>query len=41
MEAWPARVAAVTKEAVDAAARYALRPERSVLGRLLPAEGGA
>ncbi len=41
VEAWPARVAAVTKEAVDAAARYALRPERSVLGRLLPAEGGA
>jgi zinc protease len=36
VEAWPARVAAVTREQVDAAARHVLRPERSVVGRLEP-----
>jgi zinc protease len=41
VEAWPARIAAVTREQVDAAARHVLRPERSVLGRLAPtAEAG-
>ena len=38
VEAWPARIAAVTREAVDAAARHTFRPERSVVGRLLPME---
>ena len=38
VESWPARVAAVTKDAVDAAARFALRPERSVVARLLPGD---
>ena len=41
VEAWPSRVAAVTKEQVDAAARATLRPETSVIGKLLPAEGHA
>lgn len=37
VEAWPSRIAAITKEQVDAAARHVLRPEVSVIGKLLPA----
>jgi zinc protease len=36
VEAWPARIAAVTPSEIDAAARHVLRPERSVLAQLLP-----
>ncbi len=38
VEAWPARIAAVTLEQVHAAARHVFRPERSVTALLLPAE---
>lgn len=38
VEAWPERIAAVTPEAVEAAARLVLDPRRSVTGHLLPAE---
>ena len=38
VEAWPERIAAVTAEEVDAAARLVFRPERSVTGILLPEE---
>jgi zinc protease len=37
VEAWPARIAAVTAEEVEAAAAHVFRPERSVTGRLSPA----
>jgi zinc protease len=37
VEAWPARIAAVTAEDVEAAAAHVFRPERSVTGRLSPA----
>jgi zinc protease len=37
VEAWPERIGAVTAAQVNAAAGYALRPEHSVTGRLLPA----
>jgi zinc protease len=36
VEAWPARIGAVTAAQVNAAARAILQPERSVTGRLLP-----
>jgi zinc protease len=36
VEAWPARIAAVTREQVDAALHRVLRDERSVTARLLP-----
>ncbi len=36
VEEWPERVTAVTREQVLAAARYVLRPERSVTAYLLP-----
>lgn len=38
VEAWPARIDAVTVEEVNAAARHMLRPEGSVTGLLLPAD---
>ena len=38
VEAWPARIAAVTLEQVHAAARHLFRPEQSVTAQLLPAE---
>jgi zinc protease len=38
VERWPERIAAVTIEQVDAAARAVLRPEQSVTGRLLPSD---
>ncbi len=38
VEAWPDRVAEVTADQVDAAARAVLRPETSVTGILLPAK---
>ena len=38
VEAWPARIAAVTLEQVHSAARYVFRPEQSVTALLLPAE---
>ena len=38
VEAWPARIAAVTVEQVNAAARHVFRPEQSVTAQLLPAE---
>ena len=38
VEAWPARIAAVTLEQVHAAARHVFRPEQSVTAELLPAE---
>ena len=41
VEAWPERIAAVTPEAVMAAARLVLDPDRSVTGRLLPLPGAA
>ena len=37
VEAWPARIAAVTADQVLAAARHVLRPEQSVTAVLLPA----
>ena len=37
VEAWPARIAAVDAEEVNAAAAHVLRSERSVTGRLSPA----
>ncbi len=37
VEAWPDRIAVVTADQVDAAARAVLRPETSVTGILLPA----
>jgi zinc protease len=37
IEAWPARIAAVTPEQVHAAARFVLRREQAVTGLLLPA----
>jgi len=40
VEAWPQRIAAVTRGQVEAAARAVLVPEHSVRGRLLPADGG-
>ncbi len=39
VEAWPARIAAVTLEQVHAAAQFVFRPEQSVTAQLLPAEG--
>ncbi len=36
VEAWPTRIAAVTDDQVNAAARYVFRIERSVTGTLLP-----
>ncbi len=39
VEAWPERVAAVTIEQVNAAARLVLRSEHSVTGRLIPSDG--
>ncbi|MFP6730524.1 MAG: pitrilysin family protein [Alphaproteobacteria bacterium] len=39
VEAWPDRIAAVTAAGVMAAARAVLKPETSVTGLLLPAEG--
>jgi zinc protease len=36
VEAWPDRIAKVTAEEVDAAARFVLKPETSVTGILLP-----
>jgi zinc protease len=36
VEAWPARIAAVDAEQVNAAAAHVFRPERSVTGRLSP-----
>jgi zinc protease len=39
VEAWPDRIAAVTAAEVMAAARAVLKPETSVTGLLLPAEG--
>ena len=41
VEAWPERIAAVTAEQVNAAADYVLQDEKSVTGRLLPAEVSA
>ena len=38
VESWPAKVAAVTAAEVAAAAREVMRPERSVLAMLLPAQ---
>ena len=38
VEAWPERIAAVTAEDIRAAAQAVLAPERSVTGRLLPAD---
>lgn len=38
VEAWPDRIAAVTVEEVNAAARYLLKPEASVTAILLPKE---
>jgi zinc protease len=38
VEAWPARIAAVTAEQVHAAARFVFRPEQSVTALLMPAE---
>ena len=38
VEAWPERIAAVTTEQVNAAARAVLVPETSVTGLLLPAD---
>ena len=40
VESWPDRIAAVTKEQVNAAARAVLGGEGGVTGRLLPAEDG-
>lgn len=37
VEAWPARILAVTPKAVEAAARLVLDPRRSVTGHLVPA----
>ena len=37
VEAWPQRIAAVTVDQVNAAARAVLQPERSTTGLLLPA----
>ncbi len=39
-EAWPQRIAAVTADQVNEAARHVLRDERSVTGLLLPANPG-
>jgi zinc protease len=39
-EAWPQRIAAVTPDQVNAAARAVLKDERSVTGLLLPAQPG-
>lgn len=39
VEAWPDRIAAVTADQVNAAARAVLVPETSVTGLLLPADG--
>jgi zinc protease len=36
VEAWPARIAAVDAQEVNAAAAHVLRAERSVTGRLSP-----
>lgn len=41
VESWPERISAVTLEQVNAAARYVLRPERSVTSLLLPDDPGA
>ncbi|MFO1071568.1 MAG: pitrilysin family protein [Geminicoccaceae bacterium] len=41
IEAWPARIAAVTAEQVDAAARFVLRREQAVTAMLLPADADA
>ena len=40
IETWPERVAAVTVEQVNAAARYVFDASRSVTGVLLPPEPG-
>jgi zinc protease len=40
VENWPQKIAAVTKEQVDAAAKRLLRDEKSVTGLLLPAKPG-
>ena len=40
VEAWPARIAAVTLEQVHAAARHVFRPEQSVTAQLLPGRPG-
>ena len=39
-EAWPQKVAAITKEQVNDAAKRLLRDEKSVTGLLLPAKPG-
>jgi len=41
VESWPDRIKAVTLDQVNAAARYVLRPERSVTSLLLPDDPGA
>ncbi|MDX6751579.1 pitrilysin family protein [Geminicoccaceae bacterium 1502E] len=41
VEAWPARIDAVTREQVEAAARLVLDRDRSVTGLLLPSGGAA
>ncbi len=41
IEAWPQRIAAVTVEQVNAAARRVFEPRNSVTGYLLPASGRA
>ncbi len=40
VEEWPQRIAAVTPEQVNEAARAILREERSVTGTLVPAKAG-
>lgn len=40
VESWPQKIAAVTKEQIDAAAKRLLRDEKSVTGLLLPAKPG-
>jgi zinc protease len=41
VEQWPGRIKAVTRDQVLAAARYVLRPERSVTALLLPDDPSA
>jgi zinc protease len=41
VEAWPERIAAVTPEQVNAAAKAVLDDRASVTGILLPAKGGS
>ena len=40
VEAWPKKIAAVTRDQVNEAAKRLLRDERSVTGLLLPAKPG-